>query len=131
MSERELPVEIINATKTWYWGHVTWLAGGMLLGVLGIVLPAVIASGLVADATNTKLVALTATVISGLTAYLRCEIRADRLHIAWRYIQTAKLRYGYQENYTVEELISEFDRGEQVIESAYSPISIEPQPHSN
>jgi hypothetical protein len=121
MSMRSLPPEIGRYARIWWVSSTFWLVGFFVLGALGIGLPALIASGLVESATLTKGIAIAASVISGLQTFLKCDSRADRLHVAYRYLKTATFRFEHEDNYPISEVINAYEKGEQSIESAFAP----------
>jgi hypothetical protein len=110
----------------WWISSTSWLVGFFILGALGIGLPALIASGVIDNPSLTKSLAVTAAVISGLQSFLRCDSRADRFHVAFRYLHTAKLRFEHDEDYPISEVINAYDMGEQLIEAAFAPADIAP-----
>ncbi len=129
-----LPPHIEHCVRVWWLSSTAWLIGYFILGALGVALPAVIASGLIESLIWTKVLALTASGASGLQLFLRCDLRADKFHVAWRYLVTAKMRYEHQGNFQISEVINAYDKGEQVIESAFAPVEppgSENPPHSN
>jgi hypothetical protein len=121
-----LPPHIENCVRSWWLSSTAWLIGYFILGAIGVALPVVIASGLVESGIGIKLLALMASGASALQLFLRCDLRADRFHIAWRYLIVAKMRYEHQGHYPISEVIDAYDKGEQVIESAFAPV--EPVP---
>jgi len=122
MSGRTLPAQFKPYVKGW-WGHILWLNSHFFIGIIGIFLPALIASGLI-GLNQTKIVALAAAVISGLQSFLRCDARADRYHAAWRKINAARLRFENDENYPLSEVITAYENGERLIESAFMPVRL-------
>jgi hypothetical protein len=127
MATRSLPPEISKYIRIWWVSSTFWLVGFFVLGAFGIGLPALIASGVIDNPSLTKAVAIAAAVISGLQSFLRCDSRADRFHVAFRYLHTAKLRYEYDEQYPISEVINAYDTGEQLIEAAFAPSDMLPK----
>jgi hypothetical protein len=123
-----LPPHIEHCVRVWWLSSTAWLIGYFILGALGVALPAIVASGLIESVAWIKVFALTASGASGLQLFLRCDLRADRFHVAWRYLITAKMRYQHQENYPISEVIDSYNKGEQVIESAFAPVDPVPGP---
>jgi hypothetical protein len=121
MPTRSIPPEIARYARIWWFSSTFWLVGFFVLGALGIGIPAFIASGIISDQTPIKGLAVAATVISGLQTFLRCDSRADRFHVAYRYLHTARFRFEHEESYSISEVISAYDKGEQFIESAFMP----------
>jgi hypothetical protein len=92
---RTLPVEFKPYVNGWWYAATIWLNAYFLLGIIGIFLPALIASGLLGP-NETKIIALAAATISGLQSFLRCDARADRYHVAWRTINTERLKFEHE-----------------------------------
>jgi hypothetical protein len=126
MSKAPVPAHIEHCVRVWWLSSTSWLIGYFILGGLGVALPALVASGLIESVTWTKVIALAASGASGVQLFLKCDSRADRFHVAWRYLITAKMRYENQENYPISEVIDAYDKGEQVIESAFAPVESVP-----
>jgi len=124
MAARSLPPEIGRFSHVWWVSSTLWLVGFFVLGGLGIGLPALIASGVIENVSLTKVIAVAATVVSGLQTFLRCDSRADRLHVAYRYLRTAEFHFMHEENYPVSDLVNAYERGEQLIESAFAPSEL-------
>jgi hypothetical protein len=90
-----------------------------VLGGLAIIVPLIIASGLLPD--WTKGLALAAALISGLAAFLKCDERAERFNAAWGEVNAAALRYEHQDNFSERELFDAYERGEKLTQSAFLP----------
>lgn len=127
MPTRAVPAEIGRYIGMWWLCYVFWFTGQFAIGIAGVVLPALIASGLIESTQGIKFTALCAAVISGLNSLLKCEVRADRFHAAWRSLNAAKFKYENDENYAVSDFIATYEQGEKFIESAFLPM--EAQPH--
>ena len=95
------------------------------MGTLGIGLPAIIASGIFDSATLTKTLAISASFVSRLQSFLRCDWRASGLHAAWRHLRAAQLKYVYVDEYEIADVIDAYDRGEQLIENIFTPTDNE------
>jgi hypothetical protein len=126
MSTRSLPAEMDRYVRVWRQHSTAWLIGYFVIGTAGVFLPALIASGLIASDIWTKAVALAAAVISGLQSLLKCDTRANRYHVAWTTLNTAKFRYEYEQDGELSEVISAYNRGEQMIETAFTPLEAVP-----
>ncbi|WP_316190250.1 MULTISPECIES: hypothetical protein [unclassified Bradyrhizobium] len=121
MANRSLPPEIGKYVSIWWRSSTGWLLLFFALGVTGVGVPALIATGIVQDANDTKWLALIATIVSGLQTLLRCDSRADRFHVAYRILNAAKFKFEHNENYPVSDVIDAYERGERLIESAFAP----------
>jgi hypothetical protein len=104
-----------------------------VIGIAGILLPALIASGLIHSAESIKIVALCTAALSGFHSILKSDLRADRFHAAWRLLNAAKIKYENDEHYSINEVVAVYERGEQIIESAFAPPESRPKepPQSN
>lgn len=121
MASRSLPPEIERYVVVWWRSSTAWLFGFFVLGALGVGVPALIAAGIVEDTISSKSLAVFAAIVSGLQTFLRCDSRADRFHVAFRMLNVAKFNFEHIETYPISEVISAYDRGEQLIESAFAP----------
>jgi hypothetical protein len=126
MHQRSLPEDIGRYVGRWWYCYIFFFTCNFALGTAGVALPALIASGLILDSDNLKIVAVATAIISGLGTLLKSEVRADRFHAAWRILHTAKLRFEHDEGYTISEVLAIYAQGEQWIESAFAPMEQPP-----
>jgi hypothetical protein len=135
MTKRTIPPDIGYYVAAWWAVYVFWFASHFAIGIAGIFLPALIASGLIQNSDSIKIVALCIAAVSGMHSLLKSDLRADRFHAAWRLLNTAKFKYEHDENYSIAELVAVYERGEQIIESAFVPVEAQPKeptpPQSN
>jgi len=124
MSEREVPPEFARYQKQWFWSSMSWLIGFFLLGALGILLPALIASRMFEAEKVHAALAIAATVVSGLQTFLRCDTRADRYHFAYRHLAVAIARFQYGAKASLSSVIDAFEEGERVISTAFAPAAL-------
>jgi hypothetical protein len=114
-----VPDNIRRQLGIWYKSFVAWRISFFILGGLTILVPLVIASGLLPD--WTKGLAFAAAAISGLAAFLKCDERAERFNAAWGEVNAATIRYEHQKNFSINELIDAYERGERLTQSAFLP----------
>ena len=122
MAARTIPVEIDYYIRVWRIHSNAWLIGYFVIGIAGILLPATIASGLITSIIATKIVALAAAVISGLQSLLKCDTRANRYHMAWTKLNSARFAYEQTDHTSISEVLSAYSEGEMIIETAFTPV---------
>ena len=117
-----LPSHFVSCVRTWWLCSLAWYIGYFVLGTLAILLPAIVASGLIEDIFWTKVIALAASAISGLQLFLKCDLRASQFHLAWRKLITSTLRYEHEEDFPIAEVINAYSEGEKLVGGTIMPV---------
>lgn len=123
---RSLPTNLSRYVRLWRLSSIAWNSAYHALGAIAVMLPLIIASGLIEDSLWGKLLALGTAAATGLQLFLKCDKRADRFHAAFRLLNYAKLTYENTDDYPLSDVTEAYKTGEEFIWSAFAPI--EPQP---